>query len=167
MPKQLSLFAKQLDKLKSLSSSSKKLTAKRKKGKKGNQAEQLACDFLLKKGLILKQKNFNTPAGEVDLIMLDPRSSNQRSSNQSSSNLRKSDESLVFIEVRYRKNADFGGAAASVTPKKQQRIIKAALAYQQQNAPQSSMRFDVVAIEGDNINNKPKIDWIENAFSGF
>ncbi|KAG1661908.1 Amino-acid acetyltransferase [Nymphon striatum] len=72
-------------------------------------------------------------------------------------------ETLVFIEVRYRKNADFGGAAASVTPKKQQRIIKAALAYQQQNAPQSSMRFDVVAIEGDNIRNNPKINWIENA----
>ncbi|WP_299879076.1 YraN family protein [uncultured Cocleimonas sp.] len=154
MPKQLSLFAKQLDKLKSLSSDAKKLTAKR---KKGNQAEDIACDYLLKKGLILKQKNFNTPAGEVDLIMLDARSGNQSMS----------DESLVFIEVRYRKNADYGGAAASVTPKKQQRIIKAALAYQQQNAPQSSMRFDVVAIEGDNINNKPKIDWIENAFSGF
>ena len=164
MAKQLSLFAKQLDKLKSLKpsvlkSSTNKLTPKR---KKGNKAEELACEFLLKKGLILKQKNFNTPAGEVDLIMLDPRSSNQRSSNQ-----RNSDESLVFIEVRYRKNADFGGAAASVTPKKQQRIIKAALAYQQQNAPQSSMRFDVVAIEGDNVSNNPKINWIENAFSGF
>lgn len=159
MAKQLSLFAKQLDKLKSLKpsvlkSSTNKLTPKR---KQGNKAEELACEFLLKKGLILKQKNFNTPAGEVDLIMLDPRSSNQKMS----------DESLVFIEVRYRKNVDFGGAAASVTPKKQQRIIKAALAYQQQNAPQSSMRFDVVAIEGDNVSNNPKINWIENAFSGF
>ncbi len=74
MAKQLSLFAKQLDKLKSLSSRTKKLTAKR---KKGNLAEELACDFLLKKGLILKQQNFNTPAGEVDLIMLDPRNSDE------------------------------------------------------------------------------------------
>ncbi len=154
MAKQLSLFAKQIDKLKSFKlnaqkSAANKLTAKR---KQGNKAEELACNFLIDKGLILQQKNFSTQAGEVDLIMLDTRNSN---------------ESLVFIEVRYRKNDDFGGAAASVTPKKQQRIIKAALAYQQQNAPQSSMRFDVVAIEGDNINNKPKIDWIENAFSGF
>ncbi len=69
-------------------------------------------------------------------------------------------ESLVFIEVRYRKNADFGGAAASITHKKQQRIIKAALAYQQKHAPQSSMRFDVVAIEG--INNT--LNHIINAF---
>ena len=76
-------------------------------------------------------------------------------------------ETLIFVEVRFRKNADFGGAAASVTPKKQQRIIKAALAYQQQKAPQSSMRFDVVAIEGDNVSNNSEINWIENAFSGF
>ena len=56
---------------------------------------------------------------------------------------------------------------ASVTPKKQQRIIKAALAYQQQNAPQSSMRFDVVAVEGDNSKNNIEIDWIKSAFDGF
>lgn len=164
MAKQLSLFTKQLDSLKNITSRLKKaskidtrkktLTAKR---TKGNKAEELACEFLLKKGLLLKQKNFNTPAGEIDLIMLDPRKNRQGVSN----------DSLVFIEVRYRKNTNFGGAAASVTPKKQQRIIKAALAYQQQNAPQSSMRFDVVAIEGDNINNDTEINWIENAFSGF
>lgn len=75
----------------------------------------------------------------------------------------KDQETLVFIEVRYRKNANYGGAAASVTPKKQQRIIKAALAYQQQNAPQSSMRFDVVALEGNDM----EIDWIKSAFDGF
>ena len=75
----------------------------------------------------------------------------------------KDQETLVFIEVRYRKNANYGGAAASVTPKKQQRIIKAALAYQQQNSPQSSMRFDVVALEGNDM----EIDWIKSAFDGF
>ena len=79
------------------------------------------------------------------------------------------------IYARYRKNTDFGGAAASVTPKKQQRIIKAALSYQQRHAPQSSMRFDVVAIEGDNsghrikntTENDTEIDWIKSAFDGF
>lgn len=137
---QLSLFA-QLNKLKP---ALKKLTAKRKQGDK---AEMLACDFLQSNNLRLLEKNYSTRAGEVDLIMRD----------------NNDPKILVFIEVRFRNNTDFGGAAASVTPKKQQRIIKAALAYQQQNAPQSSMRFDVVAIEGDNM----KIDWIQNAFSGF
>jgi len=113
---------------------------------KGNEAEDQACQFLIQKGLILIQRNFATKLGEVDLIMQDG-------------------DVLVFIEVRYRKNRDFGGAALSVTPKKQKRIIKAALAYQQKNAPQASMRFDVVAIEGEGSNKK--IDWINNAFYGF
>ncbi|MEE9310259.1 MAG: YraN family protein [Cocleimonas sp.] len=127
--------------LKLFASISKKLTSRK---KSGNDAEQQACKHLQSHGLKLIEKNFSTKAGEVDLIMQD-------------------NEALVFVEVRYRKNADFGGAAASVTPKKQQRIIKAALAYQQKYAPQSSMRFDVVAIEGDNR----ELDWIQNAFSGF
>ncbi len=120
---------------------SKKLTSRK---KQGNEAEQQACKHLQSHGLTLLEKNFSTKAGEVDLIMQD-------------------NETLVFVEVRYRKNADFGGAAASVTAKKQQRIIKAALAYQQKHMPQSSMRFDVVAIEGDNGD----IDWITSAFDGF
>ena len=115
-----------------------KLTPKK---KVGNQAEDQALHYLKNQGMQLIKRNFATKAGEVDLIMQDG-------------------ESLVFIEVRYRKNTDFGGAAASITPKKQQRIIKAALAYQQYHAPQSSMRFDVVAIEGDNR----ELNHIINAF---
>jgi len=146
MGKQLSLFVK----LKSVKPALKKLTTKK---HQGNKAEKLASDYLQDQGLILLEKNFATKAGEVDLIMIDQQASES--------------ETLCFIEVRYRRNTDFGGAAASVTLKKQQRIIKAALAYQQKHAPQSSMRFDVVAIEGDNVSNNPKINWIADAFSGF
>ena len=120
-----------------------KLTSRK---KSGNDAEDKALQFLKKQGLRLRERNFSTKSGEVDLIMQDP-----------------STEALVFIEVRYRKNTDFGGAAASVTPKKQQKIIKAALAYQQKEAPQASMRFDVVAIEGNDM----QINWIPSAFDGF
>lgn len=118
----------------------KKLTQKR---KKGNDAEDQALVFLKKKGLKLIDRNFAVKTGEVDLIMKDK-------------------ETLVFVEVRYRKNTNFGGAVASITSKKQQRIIKAALTYLQKHAPQSSMRFDVIAIEGDNM----EINWIPNAFDG-
>lgn len=145
---QLSLFKK----LKSFKRKGKnKASSKSKKRIQGDKAEALACSYLQKHSLILLEKNFTTRAGEVDLIMSDKNDA----------------DTLVFIEVRYRKNQDFGGAAASVTPKKQQRIIKAALAYQQQNAPQSSMRFDVVAVEGDNGTNNIEIDWIKSAFDGF
>lgn len=155
---QLSLFEKlkSLRKKKNETADEKTKTVKRNQGDK---AENLAYDFLLKQGLSLIDKNFTTRAGEVDLIMQDKNDA----------------DTLIFIEVRYRKNKDFGGAAASVTPKKQRRIIKAALAYQQQNAPQSSMRFDVIAIEGDNndkgfnknSSNKMEINWIKSAFDGF
>lgn len=123
----------------------KRLTQKK---KQGNLAEDQACRFLQQQGLKLLKRNFTTRAGEIDLIMQDANNAA---------------ETLVFIEVRYRKNKDYGGAAASVTYKKQQRIIKAALAYQQRHAPQSSMRFDVIAIEGDN----KAINWIKSAFDGF
>lgn len=142
--KQLSLF----EKLKSFQLKQQKSSPKKtNKRKKGDEAEDIAFSFLLKQGLNLLERNYNTRVGEVDLIMQD-----------------KTDpETLIFIEVRYRKNQDFGGAAASVTFKKQQRITKAALSYQQQNAPQSSMRFDVVAVEGDNM----EINWVKSAFDGF
>lgn len=154
MNKQQSLFSKLGDKLStslnleskststnnSKNASNKSLTSRK---KQGNKAEELALHFLKKKGLKLLEKNFSTRAGEVDLIMQD-------------------DDTVVFIEVRYRKNTNFGGAAASVTPKKQLRVIKAALAYQQKNTSQSSMRFDVVAIEGDN----EELNWIQSAFDG-
>ncbi len=132
--------------------SAKEKTAKHRtpKRKRGDQAEQLALDYLQKNQLVLLEKNFQINAGEVDLIMQD-----------------QAGDALVFVEVRYRKNADFGGAAESVTPKKQQRIIKAALAYQQKHAPRSSMRFDVVAIEGDNVSDSSNINWIKSAFDGF
>lgn len=125
----------------------KKRTAKR---ISGDLAEQLALKHLQQDGLILLEKNFSISAGEVDLIMRDP-----------------ANDMRVFVEVRYRKNTDFGGAAESVTHKKQQRIIKAALAWQQKHAPQSSMRFDVVAIEGDNVGQSFDINWIKSAFDGF
>ncbi len=145
---QLSLF----EKLKSFKIKDKyKASSKSKKRIQGDKIEALVCSYLQKHSLILLEKNFTTRTGEVDLIMRDINDT----------------DTLIFIEVRYRKNRDFGGAAASVTPKKQQRIIKAALAYQQQNAPQSSMRFDVVAVEGDNSVKSMNIDWIKSAFDGF
>lgn len=113
---------------------------------KGDHAEQLALDYLSSQGLELLQRNYRCRVGEIDLVMYDPLSSN-----------------TVFVEVRYRKNSHFGGAAGSVTPQKQQRISKTALHYIQQHGPSISARFDVVAIEGG-IEGKNTINWIKNAF---
>ena len=122
---------------------SKTTTAATSKQLEGSAQEQRACEYLISRGMNLITQNFSCRMGEIDLIMQDK-------------------NSLVFVEVRYRSNKNFGGAAASVTKAKQRKIIRTALLYQQQYAPRSNMRFDVVAIESDN-----SIQWIEAAFYGF
>ncbi|PID45470.1 MAG: YraN family protein [Proteobacteria bacterium] len=112
---------------------------------RGDSEEQRACEYLQSQGLELIAQNFSCRMGEIDLIMHDPEKNN-----------------LVFVEVRYRVNSTFGGAAASITRSKQRRIIRTALHYQQKYAPKSYMRFDVVAIEGDN-----QLQWFPAAFYGF
>lgn len=106
----------------------------------GQQAEQRAHRHLEKQGLKHIVSNYSCRHGEIDLIMQDK-------------------DTLVFIEVRYRKNAQFGGAAASVDFRKQQRIIATAQHYiQHQKHIAAAYRFDVVAIS------KEQLDWIADAF---
>lgn len=110
----------------------------------GDEAELLACEYLSKRGLRLLTRNYRCRGGEIDLIM-------------------QHDDSLVFIEVRYRKNIGYGRAAETITVNKQRRIIHCAQVYMQRhrawNAP---ARFDVVSIEGQA--EKLQVDWISNAF---
>ncbi|MBT0726083.1 YraN family protein [Rosenbergiella australiborealis] len=108
----------------------------------GELMEKLACDYLQRAGLYSVAKNVTYRQGELDLIMLDGLT-------------------YVFVEVRYRKNHHFGGAAASITWRKQQKI-KTAAAYwlltQNKCLSTADCRFDVIAITGS------QIDWIKNAF---
>ena len=109
----------------------------------GQQYEDLAFKYLKQQGLKPKDRNVRFKVGEIDLIMLDQ-------------------QQLVFIEVRFRKNKQYGGAAASVTTAKQTKLIKAASHYLLRefgNTP-PSCRFDVIAIEDGQT-----IKWIKNAFA--
>jgi len=114
---------------------------------KGKAAEKIAGSHLKKNGIKLIDKNFYRRYGEVDLIMQDQ-------------------ETLVFIEVRYRKKLDYGGARESITPNKQKKIQTTALYYIQKKGCEFNTRFDVVALTGNNINNPNNIsiEWIQNAF---
>jgi len=108
---------------------------------KGEGAEQLALEYLRQQGLQLVSSNFRCKFGELDLVM-------------------REGQTLVIVEVRYRQSEQFGGAVASVTRQKQARIIAATQHYVIINQlSQCAMRFDVVAIAGDN-----RINWIKNAF---
>lgn len=107
----------------------------------GRRAERQACRFLQKRGLRLLHKNYRCQAGEIDLIMQDQ-------------------DERVFVEVRYRRQQNFGGALASVTQKKQKRIGQAAKHYLMTHDYQGACRFDVLALDA-----KKAPEWIQNAFT--
>ncbi|MDT4289771.1 YraN family protein [Methylomonas sp. MO1] len=108
---------------------------------KGDSAEQLASAYLQKQGLEWVCSNFRCKMGELDLVMKDR-------------------AALVIVEVRFRKSEQFGGALASITRQKQARIVAATQHYVIiNNLSNVSIRFDVVAVSGDN-----RLEWIKNAF---
>lgn len=112
----------------------------------GAAAEDRALAHLQRQGLTLLARNYRVArgrsarGGEVDLIM------------------RERDGTLVFVEVRARRNADHGGAAGSVSAAKQRRLILAAQHYLQRLPAPPPCRFDVVALDGD------VLTWLPGAF---
>ena len=113
----------------------------------GETAEHDACDYLRKNNLQLITRNYRCRFGEIDLIMHDQ-------------------QTLVFVEVRYRKNSLYGSGAESITQAKQNKLIKTASYYLQQNnqASRYSSRFDVISMSHSTSTNETKIDWIKDAF---
>jgi putative endonuclease len=106
---------------------------------RGREAEALAARHLERRGLREIQRNFRIRGGEIDLICRDGKT-------------------LVFVEVRQRSRADFGGAGASITAGKRRRIVLAAQHYLLAQ-PDCDCRFDCVLIDGD------QLEWIKNAFA--
>ena len=112
----------------------------------GDGGEARALAHLQAHGLMLVQRNYrvaagpNARGGEIDLVMRDR------------------DGTLVFVEVRSRKTAGFGGAAATVGLTKQRSLVYAARCFLRGHATPPACRFDVVAIEGDHV------EWLQAAF---
>ena len=114
--------------------------------RKGLRFEDRARSYLHTQGLQFVESNYRCRYGEIDLIMRDA-------------------DALCFIEVRFRKSLDYGGASASITPAKQRRIVKSALFYLggRPRALQQALRFDALLIQQQN-NGKFEFNWIRNAF---
>lgn len=110
-----------------------------------NRWERLAARYLQQQGLKLITGNYRTKAGELDLVMKDR-------------------QTLVFVEVRYRRYQQWASAEESVTITKQMKIRKAASQYllQHRLTDKIDCRFDVVAINGTLT--PPRVNWIQNAF---
>lgn len=107
---------------------------------KGLQYEQAACEYLEQHGLRCIARNVRYRFGELDLVMFDA-------------------DTLVFVEVRARTSAHYGGALASIDHRKQQRVRLAAqrfLLRYRSRVPRC--RFDVVTFEGG------RLGWVRDAF---
>lgn len=116
---------------------------------RGAAVEAAARAHLLGAGLRDIAANASYRLGELDLVMLDARGR---------------EATVVFVEVRYRSDARFGGGAVSIDANKRRRIVRAAQLFllahpRYANAP---CRFDVVEADGDPA--APRLNWLCDAF---
>jgi putative endonuclease len=109
----------------------------------GAAAEDAAALHLAQQGLAVLERNVRLRGGELDLVC-------------------RHGSALVFVEVRLRSSARYGGAAASVDAFKQRRLARAAQLYllARFGARPPRCRFDVVAVDADGT-----IEWIRDAFA--
>ena len=111
----------------------------------GDHWERYAEQWLRRRGLLPLDRNVHCRFGEIDLIL-------------------QQDQTVVFVEVRYRKGSAFGGACESVNAEKQQRIIRAAGWYLSRHPRLACApcRFDVIGISGHRW--RPRVQWLQDAF---
>lgn len=102
----------------------------------GAQFELKAVVFLKNLGYEILERNFRLRFGEIDIIARDG-------------------ETVVFVEVRYRANNDFGAPMETIGPVKRRKIRRTALAYVSGKGLDCPMRFDVVSIEADRLEHIP------------
>jgi putative endonuclease len=105
---------------------------------RGAAAEGLAARFLTARGLVIVQRNYRCRGGEIDLIARDG-------------------ETLVFVEVRLRRNRAFGTAAESITAAKRRRLRLAARHYLARLGREPPCRFDAVLLDALATEN---IEWL-------
>lgn len=108
--------------------------------------EDMAADYLQGNGYRILHRNFHTRRGEIDIIALDGKV-------------------LVFVEVKGKRNRDFGHPPEMVTAGKMKRIARTALEFLDESTLQRrSCRFDVVSIIAE-PGKPPRLDHLKGAFS--
>ena len=106
----------------------------------GNFYEKLATEFLIKNGYTILKNNYTNSQGEIDIIC-------------------KKENFIIFVEVKYRKNQNYGHPLEAVGIKKQEKIRNTSLVYISENdIGNSGIRYDVISVLGD------KIEHYKNAF---
>jgi len=112
----------------------------------GKLGEQLAIDYLVEKGYAILNQNYRFDKAEIDIIA-------------------KKQEILAIIEVKTRRNAEFGKPQSFVQSQQIKRIVKAAHEFVIENNLNVDIRFDIIAIL--KTDKSLQIDHIENAFYHF
>lgn len=107
----------------------------------GARAEQLCAELLRRSGLRIVARNWHCRHGEIDLIAEDG-------------------AVVVFVEVRLRSSAAFGGAGESITAAKRARLLAAARLYLA-GRRERACRFDVLLLDAHEA---ACVDWIRDAF---
>lgn len=110
--------------------------------------EDAACRYLQRRGYRILDRNYVCRLGEIDIVARRGRY-------------------VAFVEVKLRKNADFGAAAEFVTAAKQRRVILAAERWLQQHPVDLQPRFDVVEVYAPAglETRKPEIHHLEDAYT--
>lgn len=110
----------------------------------GDHAEGVAARYLTTRGVKVLERNVYNRGGEIDLVGQD-------------------NDTLIFVEVRYRGTGSLSGAAESVTATKQKRLLRAVQFYLHRHRLwDAQCRIDVVAI-APGEQKKYRIQWIKNA----
>ena len=114
----------------------------------GSRYEERAAVFLEEKGLVIRERNFRCPVGEIDIIAQE-------------------EGTYVFCEVKYRRDERAGAPEEAVDARKQRTICRTAAWYlRQRGLPEEiSCRFDVVALQG--AGSSCRLRWIRDAFGGW
>ncbi|MBE5751583.1 MAG: YraN family protein [Clostridiales bacterium] len=108
-------------------------------GKKG---EKIVCQYLKDRGYVLLERNFRTPFGEADIIVLD-----------------KQTDETVFVEVKTRTSDLFGAPREAITADKRRRYFQIAKFYGLKKREEPNARFDVAEVDGEG-----NVDYYQNAF---
>jgi putative endonuclease len=108
-------------------------------------AENIAADYLSKRGYKIRERNYRTREGEIDIIA-------------------EKEGTLIFFEVRAKTGRAFGSAEESITERKQKRLVALAEAYLSDSGEQpDSCRIDIIAIKLGANGTLIRLDVVENA----
>lgn len=111
----------------------------------GERGEKLARDFLKKQGYKIVENNYRCRRGEVDIIAWDG-------------------DTLVFVEVRSKRNLACGSPEESITRTKQERLRLTAYHYLENNhLDDADWRIDAILVEMDALGNSTRLEHLQNA----